>query len=76
LWTAFIDKVKNFNHSVAGVLRGCTIKSYDGKILLLETNFKFHKDKLSEMKTMELLNSACKEVTKKNVKIVVELKGR
>jgi DNA polymerase III subunit gamma/tau len=74
LWTALIDNVKNQNHSVAGVLRGCTIKSYDGKILLLETNFKFHKEKLSEIKTMELLNKACKEVTKKNVKIEVELK--
>jgi DNA polymerase III subunit gamma/tau len=76
LWTAFIDKVKTFNHSVAGVLRGCTIKSYDGKILLLETSFKFHKDKLSEMKTMELLNNACKEVTKKNVRIEIILKAR
>jgi DNA polymerase III subunit gamma/tau len=76
LWTAFIDKVKTFNHSVAGVLRGCTIKSYDDKILLLETNFKFHKDRLSEAKTMELLANACREITKKNVKIVVELKGR
>jgi DNA polymerase III subunit gamma/tau len=76
LWTALIDKVKAFNHSVAGVLRGCTIKSYDGKILLLETNFKFHRDKLSEVKTMELLNNACREVTKKNVKIEVELKGK
>jgi DNA polymerase III subunit gamma/tau len=76
LWTAFIDKVKTFNHSVAGVLRGCTIKSYDGKILSLETSFKFHKDKLSEMKTMELLNSACKEVTKKNVRIEIILKAR
>jgi DNA polymerase III subunit gamma/tau len=75
LWTALIDNVKNQNHSVAGVLRGCVIKSYDGKILLLETNFKFHKEKLSEIKTMELLNKACKEVTKKNVKIEIELKG-
>jgi DNA polymerase III subunit gamma/tau len=75
LWTALIDKVKAVNHSVAGVLRGCTIKSYDNKVLLLQTNFKFHKDKLSEPKTMELLNNACKEVTKKNVKIVIELKA-
>jgi DNA polymerase III subunit gamma/tau len=75
LWTALIDNVKNQNHSVAGVLRGCVIKSYDGKILSLETNYKFHKEKLSEIKTMELLNKACREVTKKNVKIEIELKG-
>jgi len=74
LWNALIDKVKTYNHSIAGVLRGCSIKSYDGKTLLLQTNFKFHKEKLSEKKTQDLLNSACKEVTKKDVKIEVELK--
>jgi DNA polymerase III subunit gamma/tau len=76
LWTALIDKVKVQNHSVAGVLRGCKIKSYDGKMLLLETNFKFHKDKLNEVKTKNLLNEAAKEVTRKNVTIEIELKGR
>jgi len=75
LWNALIDKVKTYNHSIAGVLRGCTIKNYDGKKLLLETNFKFHKDKLSERKTEELLEKACKEVTRKNVKIEIVLKG-
>ncbi len=75
LWTALIDKVKAYNHSIAGVLRGCSIKSYDGKILLLETNFKFHKDKLSEMKTKDLLDKIIKEITKKNVRIEIILKG-
>jgi len=74
LWIALIDKVKAYNHSVAGVLRGCSIKSYDGKILLLQANFKFHKDKLGERKTQEILREACKEITKKNVKIEVVLK--
>lgn len=76
LWQALIDKVKAYNHSVAGVLRGCSIKSYDAKTLLLQTNFKFHKDKLSEIKTQDLLNKACQEVTKKNVRIEVVLKAR
>jgi DNA polymerase III subunit gamma/tau len=76
LWTALIDKVKTFNHSVAGVLRGCRIKSYDNKTLVLETNFKFHKEKLNERKTMEILEKSCKEVMRKDVKIEVVLKGR
>ncbi len=74
LWTALIDKIKAYNHSVAGVLRGCNIKSYDSKSLILETNFKFHKDKLSEIKTREVLENALREITKKNVKIEVILK--
>jgi|SRR3989338_5603974 len=74
LWNALIDKVKTHNHSVAGVLRGCRIKNYDSKTLLLETNFKFHKDKLSEIKTREILENALREVTRKNVNIEVMLK--
>ncbi len=76
LWTALIDKIKAYNHSVAGVLRGCSIKSYDSKSLILETNFKFHKDKLSEVKTREVLENVLKEVTKKNIKVEVLLKVR
>ncbi len=74
LWNALIDKVKAYNHSIAGVLRGCRIKSYDNKSLILETNFKFHKDKLSESKTQEILNKIIKDVTKKNVRIEVIMK--
>jgi len=74
LWTALIDKVKAYNHSIAGVLRGCRIKSYDGIILLLETNFQFHRDRLSEPKTFEILETAVKEIAKKNIKIEVLLK--
>ena len=73
LWTALVDKVKTYNHSIAGVLRGCRLKSYDNKTLLIETNFKFHKDKLSEDKAQEILGNALKEVTRKNVKIEIML---
>ena len=76
MWTALIDKIKAYNHSVAGVLRGCHIKSYDGKSLIIEANFKFHKDKLSEPKTHEILEKTIKEVTKKNINIAVLLKER
>lgn len=74
LWHALIDKVKAYNHSIAGVLRGCSIKSYDSKSLIIETNFKFHKEKLSEPKTQEILDKTIREITKKNVKIMVVLK--
>lgn len=74
LWVALVDKVKVYNHSVAGVLRGCRIKSYDNKILALETNFKFHKEKLSEIKTRQILENCLKEVTKKNIKLEIVLK--
>ena len=76
LWTALIDKVKTYNHSIAGVLRGCSIKSYDGKSLIIEAKFKFHRDKLSEKKTQDVLEKVLHEVTKKNIKVEVLLKAR
>ena len=75
LWHALIDKIKVYNHSVAGVLRGCNIKSYDGKSLVIETNFKFHRDKLSEQKTFNVLRDACREIAKKEIDVSVILKG-
>ncbi|MDO8583384.1 MAG: DNA polymerase III subunit gamma/tau [bacterium] len=74
LWNSLIDKIKAYNHSVAGVLRGCRLKSYDGKSLIIETNFKFHKEKLGELKTWKVLEDACKDITKKDIKIEVLLK--
>jgi len=75
-WKELIDKVRAYNHSIAGVLRGCSIKSYDGKTLLLETNFKFHKDKLSEPRAYETLEKVAREITKKNINVEVLLKEK
>ncbi len=75
IWHELITEVNKHNHSVAGVLRGCSLKSYDGESLIIEANFKFHKDKLSERKTLEVLEEACKEITKKNIKVEVLLKS-
>ena len=69
-----IEKTKAHNHSVSGLLRGCEIVSSDGKTLILGTKFKFHKEKLDEKKTQELLEKTCEEITGNKVKILVELK--
>ena len=69
-----IYKVKPLNHSVAGVLRGCSLKSSDESQVVLETAFKFHKERLDEVKTKSILEQAIKEMTGKNLKVVVELK--
>ncbi|MGH7246010.1 MAG: DNA polymerase III subunit gamma/tau [Candidatus Levyibacteriota bacterium] len=69
-----IYKVKPYNHSVAGVLRGCSIRSIDDKEIIFETAYKFHKEKLNETKTLEILEKAIKEITGKTPKVLVELK--
>lgn len=70
-----IYKVKPLNHSVAGVLRGCGIKAVDDGQVVLETSFKFHKERLEEAKTKDILEQAVKEMTGKNLRVVIELKG-
>ncbi len=74
IWQQLIEKVKQHNHSVAGVLRGCTLSRYDGKELVIETKYKFHKEKLEEKKTREILEKACEEIVGKTLKISVVLK--
>ncbi|HXS14702.1 MAG TPA: DNA polymerase III subunit gamma/tau [Candidatus Saccharimonadales bacterium] len=69
-----IYKVKPYNHSVAGVLRGCLIRSMDGEKIIFETAYKFHKEKLDEFKTKEVLEKALREITGKQMQILIELK--
>jgi DNA polymerase III subunit gamma/tau len=73
-WKSLIDVVKKYNHSIAGVLRGCSMKDYNGESLTIQTKFKFHKEKLMEPRTQEALEKACREILKKDVKISVEMK--
>lgn len=69
-----IERIKPINFSVAGVLRGCRIKSYDGKSLVLETGYKFHKEKLEEDKTMKIIENVVLASTGKNANITVILR--
>ncbi len=75
LWQELILGVKPYNHSVAGVLRGCSLKSFDGKSLIIETGYKFHKERLEERKTLEIIGKVCKDITRKNVEVSIILKG-
>lgn len=74
LWRTFIDKIKLKNYSVAGVLRGCRLKSYDGKSLVIETDFKFHKERLSDQKALQLMEAVCKELSGNTVSVSVLLR--
>ncbi len=70
-----IYKVKPYNHSVAGVLRGCVIKSIGDGQVVFEAAYKFHKERLDDSKTREILEKGIKEITGKNLKVLIELKG-
>ncbi len=74
LWQAIIEKVKPYNHSVAGLLRGCRLESFSDKNVTIGTGFKFHKEKLEENKTRALLEKVCKELTGKDIRVAVMMK--
>ena len=75
IWPKFIEKTKSYNHSVAGVLHSCSLKSYDGKSFVIETKYKFHKEKLEENKSRQILEDALKDLTGEQVKISINLRG-
>lgn len=73
-WRNMITEMKKYNHTVAGVLRGCTIKSYSDQKLIIQTAYKFHKERLDDMKNRESLLRISKLLTGKDIEITVELK--
>jgi DNA polymerase III subunit gamma/tau len=73
-WRNLITEMKKYNHTVAGVLRGCTVKSYADQKLVIQTAYKFHKERLDDMKNHESLVKISKLLTGKDVAITVELK--
>lgn len=75
LWKNIILEMKQFNHTIAGVLRGCSLVRYDKEILVIETAYKFHKQRLDDAKTMQALEQACKTLTGNSVRVEVRLRS-
>ncbi len=73
-WKNLINEMKQYNHTVAGLLRGCTIKSYSKNHLLIEAGYKFHKERLDDLKNREALLKIAKALTGNDMEIAVELK--
>ncbi len=68
-----IEETKKHNVSVAGVLHSCSLKSYDGKSFIIETKYKFHKERLEEQKAKKVLQDSLKELTGKELEVSVIL---
>lgn len=75
-WRNFINEMKKYNHTIAGVLRGCNVKSYTDQNLVIQTAYKFHKERLDDMKNRDALMKIGKLLTGKDVTIKVELKNK
>lgn len=69
-----IYKVKPLNHSLAGVLRGCKVIEIGEDTVQLEAGYAFHKERLEEKQSYEIIEKAVKELTGKNLKIKINLR--
>jgi DNA polymerase III subunit gamma/tau len=69
---SFITEVKGRNHLIAGVLRSCEIEVKDGSIAIVAIS-KFHKEKLEDSKTLEILENVAMNLLSKKVKIEIVL---
>ncbi|HUQ85252.1 MAG TPA: DNA polymerase III subunit gamma/tau [Candidatus Limnocylindrales bacterium] len=76
LWSNLISEMKLYNHTIAGVLRGCRISGFDKERLVIETNYKFHKERLDDPKTKSELSRVAKLLTGKEVIVEVQLKSK
>ncbi|HUD19002.1 MAG TPA: DNA polymerase III subunit gamma/tau [Patescibacteria group bacterium] len=72
-WGDVIAELKPFNHSVAGVMRSTRPKSVAGGIVTIEAFYTFHKDKLSEVKTREVIGNVLNKLFGEKVKVDVVL---
>lgn len=69
-----IYSVKTYNHSIAAVLRSCKIQQMNDASIIFETAYKFHKERLDDNKSKELLEKVVKEITGNSLSVNVVLK--
>lgn len=72
-WTDVINELKPYNHSVAGVMRSTRPKALVNGIVTIEAFYSFHKEKLSETKTREIIANVLKKLFGEKVKVDVVL---
>lgn len=72
-WNDFIEALKPYNHSVAGVMRSARPKSIDGDTVVIEAYYKFHQERLSDPKVRDILASVLKKLFGENVRVEVVL---
>jgi DNA polymerase-3 subunit gamma/tau len=75
-FTTLIDRVKKDNHSIAGVLRGCSLIEIGKEKVIIAAKYKFHKDKLMEPKTRKILDTRASEILRNNIVVEIVLKEK
>jgi DNA polymerase-3 subunit gamma/tau len=70
-----INEVKEENHQIAGVLRSCQAQDPKNGKLNIIAKYKFHKEKLEEVKTLKLLEECADKISGEKLNIQIILGG-
>lgn len=74
IWKKILIQIKPINASVEALLRSSRPKSFDGHTLKLDVFYKFHKERLEDMRHRKILEDVVAEVTGSDiVKVVCSL---
>ena len=73
MWVKVLAEVRPQNAGTEALLRTCKPMSFDGKVLGISVYYKFHKERLDDMKTRDELMRIAKLLTGKDVQVNVEL---
>lgn len=68
-WTKILAEVKSINASIEALLRSSKPIGFDGQKLRLGVYYKFHKDKLEEMKNKKMLEDIATKIFEKTVRV-------
>lgn len=69
-----IEAVKQDNHTIAGILRGCTLVSVDDGQLKIEAKYKFHGERLSEAKARRVIEEQASRILQKHIELIIQTK--
>jgi DNA polymerase III subunit gamma/tau len=72
-WKEVIEALKPLNHSIAGVLRSAKPNQCADGVVVIETFYKFHMEKLSESKTKDMISGVLKKLFGEKVKVNIVL---
>ncbi len=75
-WDELLKAVKPMNHSVAAFLKAARPKEVNGKYLVLEVFYPFHKEKLEEHRNRQIVEEGVEKVFNSYVKIKCILGNR
>ncbi|MEA2089015.1 MAG: DNA polymerase III subunit gamma/tau [Patescibacteria group bacterium] len=60
-WSSIIDGIKKYNNSLSSILRTSVLRKISKNILTLAFQFKFHQEKIKELKNKTIIENIIKE---------------